>query len=455
MSFDKKDKYEKIQLIQDFYREKWSNFNIVYCSIGICSFILTFVIKLALMFYIQNYGKYYSEFQIRFNTGVFNVITFTSLVLVSLIVGFNIEILSSCCVILFILYVYVSNYKILIFLKHLTIPNRYLVVYFITLIIPFSNSFVIRENICLRYILIGVILLSCSKLQSVLDYLKLVLVLIFCRLSEIFYICREEIQDTCKRLSFSLPVTKIGDEEAQYVTFYVLLSIVVVNITYFSCVEKHVKRLAIKYLLRFQLLIQIFYWILLLINFKDFYFNLQQLLPRIFYVFTLTELFLLFYKSQNVFDINAFFAILFQLIVLLVGENRCISVCILVFILNILTSIRHKNKEIDITMITMIILQQYFFYATGHEKTITNIRWEVAFHGFDGNSRNLFIAFSSGVFLLISTFSSPILVLTNFFGIIKTFSQMNKKNEIESSNTKKYVSLLKYSFLISLKVKLN
>jgi hypothetical protein len=258
------------------------------------------------------------------------------------------------------------------------------------------------------------------------------------------------VQDTCQRYDFSLSITKIVSDGANYLLYYVLLSVIVVCCTYFMFLDKHVKRVAIKNMLRFQLVIQISYWFIQLNNIKILYLN--QLLPRIFYIFTLMELFLLFFKTRR-FEIHTLAAILFQLIVLLLGENRCISICILIFILNILKSIQKQDKTIDKTIITLIILQQYFFYATGHEKTFTNIRWEVAFHGLDGNSKNFFVAISSGLFLFMSTFSSSILVFTYLIELINKFSQFDKKTEIDSNITK-YTSLLKYSFLVSLKVSL-
>ena len=426
----------------------------MFCLIGICSFILTFLIKLALIYYVKNYEKHQSHFQIEFNPNKFNTIVLAVSVGLSLLIGFNIELLSSLYVISFILYIYLSNMKLFICLKHISFPNRYLILYFLTLLIPFSNSFVIRESICLRYILIGIIILSCDRLLKIIEYIKLIIVLILCRLGEIFYICREEVQDTCQRYDFSLSITKIVSNDSNYLLYYVLLSVIVVCSTYFMLFDKHVKRIAIKNMLRFQLFIQIVYWFIQLNNVKMIYLNLNQLLPRIFYMLTLMELFLLFYKTKQV-EIYTLIAILFQLIVLLVGENRCISICILVFIINILTSIKNQDKTIDKTMITLIILQQYFFYATGHENTFTNIRWEVAFHGLDGNSKNLFVALNSGLFLFLSTFSSSILVFTYLVNIIKQFSRFDKKTEIDSNITK-YISLSTYSFLVSLKVsKLN
>jgi hypothetical protein len=100
----------------------------------------------------------------------------------------------------------------------------------------------------------------------------------------------------------------------------------------------------------------------------------------------------------------------------------------------------------------MIILQQYFFYATGHENTFTNIRWEVVFHGFDGNSSNILVRLISIIFLLLSTFSSYVIIALYLIKMVKKISGCGKKPGIKESNISKIVMILKYIFIISLKV---
>ena len=345
--FNIKDKilesYEKLQQIQDFYRQKWSNFNIIYCIIGIGSFILTLLIMLALIFYMKSYDKYHLNFQVTFNAIKFNMVAILMFFFIIQAVGFNIEILSSSYIIAFIFYVYLFNMKIFIYIRNISLPSKNTVIYFLTLLIPFSNSFVIKENICLRFCLIAIILLSCGKLSTVKEYVKLIFALILCRMSEIFYVCREEIQDTCKRYSFSMSITKIVLEQTNHLIFYLILSIIVVNATYFIFLDNKVKSPAIKRLLRIQLILQIFYWLLQLKNIKIAGFNLIIILPRIYYLLFLFQIILLFYKMKK-FEAKSFIAILFQLLVILLGENRCISICILILIMNILVNMIKNDK---------------------------------------------------------------------------------------------------------------
>ena len=101
-------------------------------------------------------------------------------------------------------------------------------------------------------------------------------------------------------------------------------------------------------------------------------------------------------------------------------------------------------------MITIIVLQQYFFYATGHENTFTSIRWEAVFHGLDGNSNNLFVRIISILFLLLSTYSSSVISVIYLILIIEKFS-IDKKTETQS-NANKQIYFLKFCFFISLKV---
>jgi len=105
------------------------------------------------------------------------------------------------------------------FLKQHYLRVDYLVIYF-SFLIPFSNSFVIRENNSLRFLLVSFLFLDFySKLRayklslgSILSKLKqLALILFLVRISFVFYVCREELLTlNCTQTAFSTQFSKLN-----------------------------------------------------------------------------------------------------------------------------------------------------------------------------------------------------------------------------------------------------
>lgn len=59
-----------------------------------------------------------------------------------------------------------------------------------------------------------------------------------------------------------------------------------------------------------------------------------------------------------------------------------------------------------INVVTVFFLASEHFFSTGHQATITSIRWEAAFHGFTGDfSSNIIPA----LLIIINTFSSQLI----------------------------------------------
>ena len=75
----------------------------------------------------------------------------------------------------------------------------------ILLLIPFSNSFVINENISLRFVLVTLLYFQSFYTKSSTPILLALLV----RISSVFFVCREEIASYCSPTIFSTPLGKL------------------------------------------------------------------------------------------------------------------------------------------------------------------------------------------------------------------------------------------------------
>lgn len=89
----------------------------------------------------------------------------------------------------------------------------------------------------------------------------------------------------------------------------------------------------------------------------------------------------------------------------------------------------------NITVVIWILLAQYFFYATGHQPTFSNISWEVALIGISGDFSNNFLP---GLLIILNTFCSfilmgamlPLLLVTPFTIFVMSPSVVGKKMEL-------------------------
>ena len=87
----------------------------------------------------------------------------------------------------------------------------------------------------------------------------------------------------------------------------------------------------------------------------------------------------------------------------------------------------------------LFLAQHYFFYATGHETTFTNIKWESAFHGLYGDTSTTISHFAMGSLIVLNTFCSTLLV-----GIYVVFGEYK---------TNAFKLAFQFAFLSSIKVK--
>jgi hypothetical protein len=103
-----------------------------------------------------------------------------------------------------------------------------------------------------------------------------------------------------------------------------------------------------------------------------------------------------------------------------------------------------QNVKCVDCLLIVFLLQNYFFYATGHETTFTNIKWESAFHGMYGDTSTAISHLVMGALIISNTFCSTIIavIYVNFFS--KTIS--------DSNNVTKLKTTLKFLLLSAIKV---
>lgn len=65
----------------------------------------------------------------------------------------------------------------------------------------------------------------------------------------------------------------------------------------------------------------------------------------------------------------------------------------------------------------LVLFQNFFFFATGHETSFTHIKWEAGFHGFEGDNNNPIIRLILMILILLNTFSSTLLVSVGGIGL--------------------------------------
>ena len=71
--------------------------------------------------------------------------------------------------------------------------------------------------------------------------------------------------------------------------------------------------------------------------------------------------------------------------------------------------------------ILLVLFQNYFFFATGHETSFTHIKWEAGFHGFEDNHEPI-IRLILMILILLNTFSSTLLVSVGGIGLVVCFT---------------------------------
>jgi hypothetical protein len=104
-------------------------------------------------------------------------------------------------------------------------------------------------------------------------------------------------------------------------------------------------------------------------------------------------------------------------------------------------------------LVPMFLLQQFYFYGTGHETTFTNIRWETVFHGLDGRSDSIVFHAIYGFLLVLGTFGSYIVVLFCVYHLIEINANKNPDKEHQKkTRDATHLCSLKLIILVSIKV---
>jgi hypothetical protein len=223
-----------LNLIQEKCREKWSTFNLSYCIFGLALIFLS-IISLLVFSSILNDDANINDLVLGNLSISLTKNVFSIFVLYFFIINATNTKLSSTiwvCSLYFnliILFKFKNQFlkisTLFNFLKQHYLRVDYLFIYF-SFLIPFSNSFVIRENNSLRFLLVSFLFLDFySKLRaykpslgSILSKLKqLTLILFLVRISFIFYVCREELLTlNCTQTVFSTQFSKLNLMENSY-----------------------------------------------------------------------------------------------------------------------------------------------------------------------------------------------------------------------------------------------
>jgi predicted AlkP superfamily pyrophosphatase or phosphodiesterase len=234
--------------------------------------------------------------------------------------------------------------------------------------ISFSNSFIINEGICLYFLLQTIIL------TTKMNILQKILLSFLLFLTRLFLICREEQQPYCFN---PLWLISKSSDTSNYI-LPLISAIIWLFILSLTC----------NYILPYiSFLCVIGYW-----------FNISHILS-IYYLSIIIQIcFVLFNPSR--FD-----TLIYSILIFVVGY-RFSFVIFLQYFIYYITLNNNNNRSLSLFL---CILTDYFFYATGHQPVLSQIRWTVAFP--TENSLSLIInsLFIRGLFVIIETFSCQIL----------------------------------------------
>jgi hypothetical protein len=355
--FSKLENY--LLLIQEKCRDKWSTFNIENCLVGLTLIFLSTMIICILSISHQGHLKI-SYLSILKKTCllalVLNVLSY-------FLLGFLLNFTYTLCALNIVI---ICELKPLqnFFLK-LKFQTEYFV-FFLSLLIPFSNSFIIRENISLKFLLISVLCIEFfSKSKNLeksifLNKLFYFLLIILCiRLTQLFYVCREEVLiNNCTESYFVVPLSKISFNVNQthfylntflnrsilvYLTFILINFFLITSIVlYILKTNTKFNMNGVKNLFFLQIFILFSYWIIqLFVNISNDRFGLSAMnfyLARFFYlIFIVIQIKIWSSKEtcQDYFGSTTYFVISLGLLATLLSGQSSLSIWILLFILNI------------------------------------------------------------------------------------------------------------------------
>lgn len=315
-----KDINSQLNKIQGKYREKWSTFNTQYCLWGL------FALALSILSLLAQLGRVDHT-----SIGVFkdSILLLFSVPISGFILRFNFSISLLVYLIIFNVKFLTQNFQIpKIFKLH-----EILIIIFINLI-PFSNSFIINENVCLRFFLISLLFAESLCKKSIKEVLLALLV----RLTWVFYVCREEVASFCTQTIFSIQLEKLTSYS--YFTYFGFICFnfsLILAIYYYLAKTRLHKFLLKENLLSLMSLILLFaYFLIQLQSYEhpekfEHYKNVNLNVARLIHALTLTQLFITRLKSGIFRLFNSM--IVFAIFMSLLNSQSLLSIWILVFIL--------------------------------------------------------------------------------------------------------------------------
>lgn len=190
--------------IQGKFREKWSTFDTTHCLLGLFSLassIFTLIIQLSRMNRLTN------ESSLKNLRDVFLILCFLSIP--SIFLGFTFSTIILAFLFIFNLKFFINNINLLSLLdyfRHDFLKFHEIVILVLVQLVPFSNSFIINEKICLRFFTVTLLFTEAFGQKSFRPILLCVLV----RLTWVFYVCREEVASFCTQTIFSTQLEKLA-----------------------------------------------------------------------------------------------------------------------------------------------------------------------------------------------------------------------------------------------------
>ena len=240
--------------------------------------------------------------------------------------------------------------------------------------ISFSNSFIINEGMCLYFLLQTIILIT------KMDLLQKFLLSFMLFLSRAFLICREEQQPYC--IDPLWLISKSSDTSNHFLPLMAAIAWLIILL--FTC--------DYSYILPYVSYVSVVtYW-----------FNISDMLS-IFYLSILIQI------CWVILNPSRFDTLIYSILIFVIGYRFTFVIFLEYFIYYV--TLNNNNRLFPLFF---SILSEYFFYATGHQPVISQIRWTAAFPTLNSPLNTyLSLIINSlivrGIFVLTETFSSQIL----------------------------------------------
>lgn len=364
-----------LNTVQEKCREKWSTFNIEYCLVGLC--LIAFSIFNLTMFITGSQQQTGDHHHLEtLSAGLFKVATVLTILffLTSIFIKSNLLLPALVFCLNSFLLVNIKSSLRNIDVSHL-VRGEHLICMLI-LLIPFSNSFIVLENISVRFLLISLLIyefltrLRCSKNVTVICFivklLELALVILLLRLTGIFFVCREEaLLLNCAPTIFSTQITKISFHENSPHSILTYSVFIVCNFSFmsfvvFTLLRPYLKRpfWKINSLITLKMCTLLTYWILqLTINVSrlEYHRELNQIalyLARIFYSCFVFSQFLIWKNpgdscqkwspNEAYLRLVTYLLVSFSLLASLLSAESVMSIWILVLVMFVYA--RHRSS---------------------------------------------------------------------------------------------------------------